>query len=346
MRHRCGLPCKLTGAAVVLAVAGLLSGCLDDIQPRQQINELRIIGVRLDPPDAKPGDTVTATALVVSPLGRDDYAVDWFVCEAPVAAADYFSGVFDPSRGFCADPDHPDGTPFGQGLSMTFQVPDDFLGQAKDLLLAEDFVDDDGSLDGLLAFIGWHMRVKVVATLTGPDGDGLSDSPDSVEAHKRLLVTTLGGRNTNPDPPVLYVQHLPRGEPHPPPPDHGDLPPPGECFSPTSADLVFHQSENYALVPVNLPTEYQEFVQLDFLGQPTTLNEEYWFSWFSTTRGMRVPVTKNEEPVVLWTTRTPKDSDLYTDGAGDPVIPIWVVVRDGRGGTSWCHQQVPYVPTE
>lgn len=334
-------------AALVLVAAAALAGCLDDIQPRQQIDELRIIGVRLDPPDAKPGDTVTATALVVSPEGRDDFEVQWFACDQPVATADYFSGVFDPSRGFCTDPERPDGTPLGTGLSATFTVPEAFLGDARELLISEGFEDEDGSLDALLAFIGWHQRVKLVATLDdGSDSDDpIRVDPIRVEAHKRLLVTSVGGRNSNPAPPTLHVQHLPKGEEHVAPAAVGDSAAPGECIATSSPEQAFEEGENYALMPINLPDVFEEFVQLDFLGQPVTLSEEYWFSWFSTSRGMRVPVTKSEDPVVLWTTRTPRDEDVYTDADGHTTVPIWVVARDGRGGTSWCHQLVPYVPS-
>ena len=36
----------------------------------------------------------------------------------------------------------------------------------------------------------------------------------------------------------------------------------------------------------------------------------------------------------------------WQDEDGEPYLPLWVVVRDGRGGTSWCEQRLPHSSEE
>jgi hypothetical protein len=322
--------------AWLLLAAVLVSGCPDPLQPQQYVAELRVLAIRLDPPDARPGDEVTATALVVDEVGRE-WTTTWYACETPISTADYFSASFDPAGSLCDDPERPFGHEIGAGPSATFTVPESFLDDAGALLAAAGLDDGEGSVDQLLTFIGWHMRINVVAERT--------DGTDQVQAFKRLVVSGLGVGNTNPGAPVLYVQRDDVASEVEPPPATTPAPTDGTCLAASSPEQHVEQGEDYILTPVNLPEVYEEYPQIDFLGETSVVSEELWFSWASTHLALRHHITRPGDPDNLFQPRRPRYRDMGEDTDGGMYVPIWVVVRDGRGGTSWCTQELPFVPS-
>ena len=68
-------------AAAVAAVAAPLA-CDSPFVPRSAIEDLRVLGVRATPPEARPGEAVRLDALVVDPKGRP-VRYDWFACDPP-----------------------------------------------------------------------------------------------------------------------------------------------------------------------------------------------------------------------------------------------------------------------
>jgi hypothetical protein len=342
------------GLVVALLSSGLVaSACVGDLQPHNQVRELRVLGMRMDPPEARPGEVVTATHLVVDPTGAS-FTSTWYACHIPVDAGQYLTGGYDPALPFCDDPEHPLGDPIGTGDTVQLTVPETFLEDAAQVLagaglLGGDSKDGDATgadagakdeLEGLVYFLGWHLRVTLIVER--------DDGTDRVEAHRRLLVTGLGGGHTNPDPPSLHMQldaaSREEGEGSvTEPPATTEPPAPGECLVPASEALTFVQDKSYLLVPVNLPEEYEEYTHITSTGELETLKEDYYFSWFSTTRGMSEALTRAGDPHVRYAVGTPEDEELLAADDGGRYLPIWVVVRDGRGGTAWCEQRVPYV---
>jgi hypothetical protein len=126
---------------------------------------------------------------------------------------------------------------------------------------------------------------------------------------------------------------------------------------PGSSHTTFERGQSYVLTPVNLPEEPETFERPDFTGEFVELTETRWFSWFSTAgpepggsvweekdpKGLDESVTHADVGSVIFATGTPNDTELLADDEGSPYLPIWVVMRDGRGGVSWCRQDVPYV---
>jgi hypothetical protein len=70
-------------AAALLAVC--VPGCKPDFGERESlVDRTQIIAVRIDPPEAKPGETVTTSLLVVSPAGPVDAPpTSWAFCATP-----------------------------------------------------------------------------------------------------------------------------------------------------------------------------------------------------------------------------------------------------------------------
>jgi len=67
-------------AALCLAFAG----CRPDLgPPESMVSGSRILAIRGDPPEARPGETVSYRALVVGPLGPLDAPLSWAFCASP-----------------------------------------------------------------------------------------------------------------------------------------------------------------------------------------------------------------------------------------------------------------------
>jgi hypothetical protein len=65
--------------------------------------------------------------------------------------------------------------------------------------------------------------------------------------------------------------------------------------------------------------------------QPLTTNEETWFySYFSTHGDFEREIVKSTgDAQVNW----------KLDAKEEGPVSVWIVVRDGRGGTAWCHSK-------
>ena len=77
----------MRGALVALALlaAAEVTSCRPDFGEREsRVDRRRVLAVRVDPPEAKPGEAVTATLLVGSPAGTVDVlASRWAFCATP-----------------------------------------------------------------------------------------------------------------------------------------------------------------------------------------------------------------------------------------------------------------------
>jgi len=321
--------------AKILLVSLVLSGCSASLPPREEVAGLRVLGVRLSPPSATEGEDVTADALVIAPTG-EEATLTWYVCLAPISAGSYFSESVD--RSDCPHGDEIYGTHLGQSESASFTVPNDFMDQVAAELEDYGFEPSDGEMSqavqGLLAVAGWYLKVTLIA----------ETDTERIEVQKRLVVTLLPGQNENPTPPTLVLEEVVEGQDAAPLVTTAAEQPTGACLSPESP-LHTVANATYRLSPVNLPSPPESYTVLDFVGGAQTRDETLFYSWFSTAPGLSSPVTKSPDAhPVAFDIKNVEDEALIVSEDGRSAIPIWVVVRDGRGGTSWCHDQIPYLP--
>ncbi len=328
----------LTSALALLLAALVVAGCSESTEPRQQVTDLRVLGVRLEPPSAAPGDTVTATALVVDPT-EEPYTLSWFYCPTPVSVEAFFGVEFDASADLCDLPDHPNGLPIGDidtGSTdgATFTVPPDFIDQVSGLFEESDLSIDAQALGGLMLITGWHMHVVLIA----------ENDSKRVVTRKRLVVSALGsGLNENPDPPAIFLRSDDDEDEDRPelPESPVDLPPTGTCFIAGAPDQL-DDSTTWELTPLNIPEEPPNYYSIGFTGEVTEREERLFFSWFTTAPVLGDGITKTPDPdTTLDLTTIVEDQVLDTDG-DLPALPLWVVVRDGRGGTDWCRTDILY----
>lgn len=156
---------RLLPAPVVLLVAAL-AGCDSDLPDRSEVEALRILGVRAEPPAlADPGES-ELTALVADGQGARTYV--WELCLVPGSPTDGFPCLDEAAR-----------FDLGDQPTATMAVPDlePFLERAEE----EGFtVDLEAGLD---------IQVKLIV------GD---ETDREVTAIKRVRVSRRSDRNTNP----------------------------------------------------------------------------------------------------------------------------------------------------
>lgn len=107
---------RLQGVLTLCGLVAILltqSRCLPIDDPREKIEELRVLGVKAEPPSAKPGASVTVSALTANPENAAT-TLTWYLCNAPSDAQDGCS-------------ENSGGTKLGTGTSTTLKVPADYL---------------------------------------------------------------------------------------------------------------------------------------------------------------------------------------------------------------------------
>lgn len=259
---------------VVLAVLG--AGCAQPLPDRAVVDDLRVLGVRAEPPEARPGTTVSFDALVADPTGEGrSLSRVWAICNPG-----------DGGIGSCGDPANV--LALGTGLTATWTVPGDALE----------------GLDPPSALAGRDVYVVLGVEVAGVD-DLSVEVPHDV-AFKRVRVSTNGAPNANPVLAELTVGGSAAQEA------------PLSVASAVELELVARPSSGS-----------QESY---FLPGGTQAVEEARYTWLVTAGSVGDAVSYGETDGVGRTRwRLPEGAAAAT---------MWVVLRDGRGGTSWASQRV------
>jgi hypothetical protein len=75
---------RVIALAALTAAALCAPSCKPDFGERESlVDRVEVLAVRVDPPEAKPGEAVTTTLLVASPDGPIDAAASWAFCATP-----------------------------------------------------------------------------------------------------------------------------------------------------------------------------------------------------------------------------------------------------------------------
>ena len=319
----------------IVALALLAQACTEDLPPREQVIDLRVLGVRLSPPSATEGEQVSAEALVVSPNG-DPVTLNWYVCPEPVSPGAYFGESIDRSACGVGESEH--GLWLGESETADFTVPEGFMAAVEAALVEAGYTSQEGAseaLQGLITLAGWYLQVTLIA----------ETATAKIEVQKRLVVTTFPDQNDNPEAPSIVIEEVNEEAPAAPLITLAAPAQEGRCLSSDSPVMTLEDGV-FRLSPVNLPDPAPEYTVLDFEGGLQTRTETSFFSWFSTTRGLSKPVSKSpDDHPISFKIDQIEDEDLLETADGSRVIPLWIVGRDGRGGTSWCYEELPYLAT-
>lgn len=319
-------------APIPLALFGLalaLLGCGGDLEQRKEVTDLRLLVISADPPQVAPGDTVTLSALIVDPTG-EPWTQRWSVCLTPVIPL-FFEGP-----GGDDDPTEPaecagERLDLGTGEAASFEVPSTILDDARAALPPE-----LGAVGGVvLGLTGVWLEVQ----LSVESGD------KTIDAFKRVVVSEATPVNTPPEQPVFYLSE--RDIPEEDIPKTAEIPADRSCLADTSP-LKTIGRDPVRLTPLNIPDTPETYQVLTFEGELVEREERYHYSWFSAGPGLSDGRTRSDVPAAVFRLGEEDEARLVDLGEGDDLdsargIQFWLVVRDGRGGSSWCHSVIPFV---
>ncbi len=312
----------LVGAAA-LALAwfwGIGCGTLDTID---HVQDLRVLGVRAEPPDQPISVTsdltvlgatmpVQVTALVADPCGLGRPITYSFAVCAKLDTGVPTAGGGGPPVASTSSATHrclpSEYSEFAHGTAVAangwVEISGTFTA-ASALLSAALVLDNYHGLDGL--------RLPVQLTISAGD--------QHIVGTKLVVYTIANGApytpNENPNLQGLNVEGAPWPEASP--------------FVFSRADMPSH--DGWRIAPVfdaNLQVTYQ---QTSFAGTPLQFQELWLFDYFSTFGGFS-PTSAGGQRIVSNVPESPDSKWLPPDGGMGPAT-FWFVVRDGRGGETW-----------
>lgn len=306
-------PSTALSTALQLATAASLAwACTPSFQSSEVVVDLRVLGIKAEPPEALVDGSSDGGTLTVT--GVEDVTVTALLADPLHASpsASVLPTVCLPSDGARCGPSAIDlssvvGTPPEVSFSLAHQIKGDQLAALQRLLAAA--VKDD-KLKGLFG-----VKVQLMLSVDTQD-------PAGIQTALKTLVFALrkpdGSRNHNPTAAGLKVIELNNNT------ESGRLAP-GET-------LALKLGVRVGLRPLLADGSAEEYDTYDLQGKAVHLREN--LSWsFYTTEGGDLDRGSADEPLA---------------GVGDPPAglvrfaaaragqgTLWAVVRDGRGGTSW-----------
>lgn len=288
-----------------------LAGC-DSLGLSQAfvIDRLRVLGVAAEPAEPRPGDVVTFTSLVVSPVSPVGLTT-WFAC------SDLSSCTPDPAllEGLTGDPAAMTPEDLAAAfaalqeagmigvepyLSPTWTVPTDYL----------DMLADADKIEGLPALV----LVSAIPTVEGDTATLATAEADIEIAYKRVPVSLATTPNHNPVVVELSID--------------------GVVLAP-GAVVTLVEGQTYAIDLALSADSIEEYRFINKDGLEETRTEEPYFSWYLQHGAF-------DQSNTLW----PYTAIEYTaskDNAAEEASAeqsLWVVVRDRRGGMAWAEQRI------
>ncbi len=302
-----------------------LAACSYDFERSSEVIDRRILAMQVEPPELAGGaavpDSMRARALVVdpaAPLGIAD--VSWSICLLP-ALSNAREGDAQDKR--CPEGDSTfqlmSGSASLESVALNIPVPPDVvgvLGSGQDLPTGQIQVELSVSSDH-----GDLVAVKAVAVnAVLPEGQ----EPNRNPAVKGL---TLDGTDWLPDEPRTITY--------------------GDCPDEKKKQVVAKDKSlvrvcEHEIEPLFDDSESQYYYDRGRSGETELQRERLRFAWFTNEGSWRRDVTRqydprdpspdNVGPKAFWR-EPPEKTERST---------IWVVVRDGRGGTSWERREVRF----
>ncbi len=324
----------MTRLIVALSVVLSASGCLgNNFDPPHLVKGPRILDIVAEPPEVPFGQDVYFEALTVDADGSnlataEGVELRFMVC---MSAAAIVSGA---------------GLGFGQGLSDNCGEGGDDLVRLEtggDLppgtarlpgtaffRLLEDLMSMTGegdemldpqiamTLTGIIAIVGVPLRLRL---------EIWRDGEQILTGFKRFAISQRTDLTTNPPPPRLAIGGVWVSA------RSGD---PRVCVPEEGATPIVIAATEVEITPDENEEEWIESYPVVGLDASVQINEESaYYSWFSIAGSFTSDITQRPERNVTW--NAPEEPGRY---------PIWVVVRDGHLGSSFCRTEVEVVAAE
>lgn len=309
-------PARATATLALGATAVLAAACTDPFEPRSLVQNPRVLAIVAEPPEAAPGQDVRLTALVADPDERA-FALRWRVCARRDSILGFSSmqygevrddrGCRDDSGFFLELATDADGSTTlpGAVTEVAFDRLEAAAAAYGELIPAD-------TLRRILDTAGLPLAVELEAL----DGDEIV-----ARAFKRVNLTRREERGTNPPPPRFTA-------------DGEQLAAvagaaPFACAPAVEPTLVRRNAEVQLAPDPDVDAWLETFPVIDVRGQVQQAREGAYYAWFSTGGRFSRETTHAPDATTRW--RAPDEPGPY---------PLWLVVRDGHGGTSACRAEL------
>lgn len=317
--------------SIASLLAVLLGGCIDiDFDPPSIVMTKRILAISSDPPESFPGEDVRFEVLVVDEdggdlLARPGVTLEWSVC---VSLAEVFGAAGLGSSVELSDtcdeggPDRvvlaTEGLPVGQAeldgdivLALATQIMGMGGGMEPPPGVSQEQLE---TLLTVITIVGVPLRAEV---LVFEDGEQIA------RGLKRFAITTREMPTTIPPPPRFSIDGAFVTA-------RGDDAEPRVCAPEGGEPIRVAADTEIVLSPDDDEEPWlEEYPVFNLTGELQTNTENAFYNWYSTGGSFSREVTQRGDHDTIWT--TPEAPGEY---------PLWVVVRDGHLGTTWCRATV------
>lgn len=298
----------ITGLAIAV-----LAGCQEfGFEQFDEVTKLRVLSIRVDPPELGPGDIATVDALIVDPRALGDVSYEWEVC------------AFDtgPDGGYACATDS-DGNELGAVVSsdptaeLDYDLLTSFIGSVQELCEAI----ADADVPEFVELPSCDRGFPITLRLTARTGDGEGDNEEV--AVKRVLLLredVTEPANQNPSIDGLLIE--------------GRAPD-------AITEVPLREDEPIRLQALIDVADAEPFTDDD---EPTT--EQLSLSWFSThgviERSTTYFFADQVGAAELQTNEIALDEGIEAE-IGDEVT-VWLVLRDNRGGVDYAEWRMVVTP--
>jgi hypothetical protein len=309
-----------------IGLAALLGGCLElpDFESGSIVKGPRVLAVVAEPPEIRPGETLDLSILIAGVEDPSQTEITWRACGS-------FDGFFGGGGAQYGEEQADEGC----GAGLAFELGEGPTAQLPGVLTASLFDNLDviamtlgsdlpeGIIDEIRSSVGIAFLVEATVRTEGK----------LIRATKRVLLSENDDPHTNPPPPQLMFA---RDQPVIAQPDE-----PLRCAGEGGEPVTAEPGVAVELAPFmgalvagedGAPDEepwLETYNILNARGELRERQERAFYAWYATAGELESGSTKSPLRNNVW--RTPSEPGDY---------PLWLIIRDGHGGTSACQLTV------
>lgn len=311
---------RWTTLNLVLACALMLASCIEtpDFVQASLVAGPRVLAVVTEPPEIHPGETVALSLLVAGVEDREHMQITWRACGS-------FDAFFGGGSQYGEEqPDEGCGGgvafPLGEGETATLPgaLTADLFDNLEVIAMTIGSALPEGILEQIRSSVGLAFLIEATMIADGKQ----------VRAVKRILISENPTPHSNPPPP-----HFALGEREIIADDSATF----RCVAADGEPVNVATNVEIELAPnleadAELEAWLEPYRVIDARGELLERQERAFYSWLSTGGKLSQGLTKSPLRNEIW--RTPAT-------AGE--CSLWLVIRDGHGGTSACELRVTVI---
>jgi hypothetical protein len=306
---------RLRELIMVSAVASMLGACLQlpDFESGSIVKGPRVLAVVAEPPEIAPGEALDLSILVAGVEDRQGMRISWRACGS-------FDGFFGGGGAQYGEEQADEGC----GGGLAFELGEGQTAQLPALLTADLF----DNLDVIAMTLGSDLPEGIVEQIRSSVGIAflveatVRADGKLIRATKRVLISESPTPHSNPPPPSFKLGDQVIGS-------DAD---PMRCVRADATPAIVAPDADIELAPsAELPEEswLEMYNVINARGELLERKETAFYSWYTTAGELDSGTTKSPLRNNIW--HTPVEPGDY---------PLWVIVRDGHGGTSACELTV------